>query len=74
MVIDNIYNKPYLPPLKINPDILRKLLLTCTTEVPFHDDLGNIYVQTDGVSMGSVLTRFSVIFTCPTSKIEFLIA
>ena len=32
-----------------------KLLLTCTTEVPFHDHLGNIYIQTDGVSMRSVL-------------------
>ena len=30
------------------------LLLTCTTEVPFHDHLGNIYVLTDRVSMGSV--------------------
>ena len=49
------YNNPFLPPLKINANILRKLLLTCTTEVPFYDHLGNIYVQTDGVSMGSVL-------------------
>ena len=44
-----------LKTLKINPNILRKLLLTCTTEVPFYDHLGNICVQTDGVSMGSVL-------------------
>ena len=54
IIINNIYN-PSLPPLKINPNILRKLLLTCTTEVPFHGHLVNIYVQTDGVSMGSVL-------------------
>ena len=40
---------------KINPNILRKLLLTCTTEVPFHDHLADIYVQADGVSMRSVL-------------------
>ena len=40
---------------KINPNILWKLLLTCTTAVPFHDHLGNIYVRTDGVSMGSFL-------------------
>ena len=51
-IINNIYNNP---PLKINPNILRKLLLTCTTEVPFHDHLGNIYIQTDSISMGSVL-------------------
>ena len=55
IIINNIYNNPSLPPLKINPNILRKLLLTCTTEVPFYGHLGNIYVQTDGVSMGSVL-------------------
>ena len=55
IIINNIYNNPSLPPLKINPNILRKLILTCTTEVPFYDNLGNIYVQTDGVSMGSVL-------------------
>ena len=55
IIINNIYNNPSLPPLKINSNILRKLLLTCTTEVPFYDHLGNIYVQTDGVSMGSVL-------------------
>ena len=55
IIINNIYNNPSLPPLKINPNILRKLLLTCTTEVPFYDHLENIYVQTDGVSMGSVL-------------------
>ena len=53
IIINDIYNNPSLLPLKINPDILRKLLLTCTTEVPFHDHLGNIYVQTDGVSMSS---------------------
>ena len=55
MIIDNIYNNPSLPPLKINPNILQKLLLACTTEVPFHDHLGNIYIQTDGVCMGFVL-------------------
>ena len=54
ILINDIYNDPSLPPLKINPNILRKILLTCTTQVPFHDHLGNIYVQTDGVSMGSV--------------------
>ena len=55
IIINNIYNNQSLPPLKINPNILRKLLLKSTTEVSFHDNLGNIYVQTDGVSVGSVL-------------------
>ena len=47
-------NNISLPPLKINPNILQKILLTCTTEVPFYNQ-GNIYTQKDGVSMGSVL-------------------
>ena len=55
IIIQNIYNHPVLPPLKIKPNILRKLLLACTTQVPFFDHVGNIWVQTDGVSMGSVL-------------------
>ena len=55
IIINNIYNNSSLPPLEINPNIHRKLILTCTTEVPFHDHLGNIYVQMDGVTMGSVL-------------------
>ena len=38
-----------------NIRVLRKILLTCPTEVPFYDNLGNIYVQTDEVFMGSVL-------------------
>ena len=55
IILNNIYNNTSQPPLKTNPNILWKLLLTCTTEVPFHNHLSNIYVQTDGVSVGSVL-------------------
>ena len=55
IIINNIYNNPSIPPLKINPNMRRKLFLACTTEVPFHDHLRNIYVQADGVSMSSVL-------------------
>ena len=54
-IINNIYNNPSLPPLKIHPNIIRKILLTFTTEVPFHDHLGNIYVHTYRVSMRYVL-------------------
>lgn len=39
----------------MNPMILKKILIMCTTEVPFYDHLGNIYTQIDGVAMGSVL-------------------
>ena len=67
IIINDICNNLSLPPLKINPNILWKILLTGTTEVPFHDYLGNIYIQTDGVSLGSVLAQSSVISTCLTS-------
>ena len=53
--IDNIYYHPMLPPLKINSNTLRKIFLPCTTEVPFYDPHGNIYIQNDGIAMGSVL-------------------
>ena len=55
IIINNIYNNPSLPLLKINPNMLRKIPLTCTTEVPFYDHVGNIYTKKDGVSMESVL-------------------
>ena len=55
IIMNNINNNPSLPPLKINPNIIRKILPTCTTEVPLQDHLGDIYIQTDGISMGSVL-------------------
>ena len=56
IIINNIYNNTSLPPLKTNPNILRKIFLKCTTEVPFYDNQGNIYTQIDGVSMGLVLS------------------
>ena len=54
MTID-IYHHPTLPPLKINSNTLQKILLLCTTEVPFYDPCGNIFIQRDGIAMGSVL-------------------
>lgn len=44
---------PWLPPPKIKPTILKKLLLACTTSVTFYNHLGNNYTQTSGVGMGS---------------------
>ena len=34
---------------------LRKILLLCTTEVPFYDPHGNTSIQKDGIVMVSVL-------------------
>ena len=55
IILQHIYHHTSLPPLKISPNILRKLLLACTTQVPFYDHKDNIYIQIDGVSMGSAL-------------------
>ena len=52
IIINNIYHHLTLPPLKINSKTLRKILLLCTT---FYDSHGNIYIQRDGIAMGSVL-------------------
>ena len=63
-IINNIYNNSSLPPLQINPNIFRKILLTCTTEVPLYDHLGNIYIQRDSVStelvMGLIFSNFYI--------------
>ena len=55
IIINNIYNNLFLPVLKINPNRLRKLLLICTTKVPFYNRNGEIYTQINGVSMSLVL-------------------
>ena len=55
IIINDIYYHPTLLPLKINSNTLRKILLLCTTEVPFYDPNGNIFIQKDGITMGSVL-------------------
>ena len=39
----------------IAPEKLEELLLMCTTEVPFRNIDGKLYMQTDGVSMGCPL-------------------
>ena len=58
--MNNIHQHPTLPLLKINSNNLRKILLLCTTVVPFYDTHENINIQIDGIAMGSVLdTIFS---------------
>ena len=55
IIMNNIYHHPTLPPLKIKSNTLRKILLLCTTEVLLYDPHGNIFIQKDGIAMGSVL-------------------
>ena len=63
--MNNICNNPYL---KINSNILQKIFLTGPTEIPFYDQLGNIYSQKDGVSMGSVLGPINIATLQPINK------
>ena len=51
-IIINIYHHPTLPPFKINSNNFTQN--TFTNEVSFYDPHGNIFIQKDGIAMGSV--------------------
>ena len=55
IICEKVYNHATISPPPIPKHVLQKLLLTCTTEVPFRDIDGKMYVQIDGVTMGSPL-------------------
>ena len=55
IITEHSYNHPTLPPPKIPKDILKELLCLCTREAPFRCPKGNLYIQTEGVAMGSPL-------------------
>ena len=55
IIIDKVYHHPVISPPPMNKRVLKELLKTCTTEVPFRDMDKHIYVQRDGVGMGSPL-------------------
>ena len=55
IIIEHSYNHPTLPPPKIPQDILKQLLYLCTREAPFRCPQGKLYVQIEGVAMGSPL-------------------
>ncbi|KAF2346759.1 Reverse transcriptase domain, partial [Trinorchestia longiramus] len=54
IICETVYKDPTAaPPIEAN--LLKKLLIVCTTECPFFHVDGTMYLQTDGVSMGSPL-------------------
>ena len=55
IICDRVYQHPTLAPPPIPKEVMRKLLLLCTTEVPFYDIDGKMWLQVDGVTMGSPL-------------------
>jgi len=55
ILLKNAYHHHTLPPPKIPKDLMRQMLKTCTTETPFKHISGDVFLQVDGVSMGSPL-------------------
>ena len=55
IIIHNAYNHPSIRPPKIPKLLLKQLLELCTKEAPFKCPEGKIYVQIEGVAMGSPL-------------------
>lgn len=55
ILCDHTYRHPHLDPPAIPETIMAAMLRLCTTQVPFRCPRGNLYCQTDGVSMGSPL-------------------
>ncbi|XP_066965659.1 uncharacterized protein [Macrobrachium rosenbergii] len=59
MIADRVYQDPSVTPLHIPEHILRSLLEICTKKAPFPNHRGHMYLQVDGVAMGS---RLGVVF------------
>ena len=55
IILNYAYQHRELPPPKMPRSIMRDLLLACTTKAPFRCPEGKLYVQKDGVAMGSPL-------------------
>ena len=56
IILDSVYNHATIPPPKISRANLKTLLEICTKEAPFKHIDGSLYVQKDGVAMGSPLS------------------
>ncbi|XP_076043751.1 uncharacterized protein LOC143026856 [Oratosquilla oratoria] len=65
IIMDNVYHHPQLPPPKIPENILKQLLIACTTEAPFKSPTGHLFYQIEGVAMGSPLgCTFAEFYMC----------
>ena len=53
ITLDAMYNNPTIAAPDIPQDTKKALLVTCTMETPFRNINGDIFLQKDGVSMGS---------------------
>ena len=65
IICNNVYANNSIPPPNIPRPILEKLLRACTCEAPFKTPDGRLYLQTDGVAMGSPLgVTFANFYMC----------
>jgi len=72
IIIETIYNHSTLIAPHIPAQEMRELLLICTTRTPFRNIDGDIYVQCDGVSMGSPLgPTFANFYMCNLENTVF---
>ena len=55
IILRNVYNHPTLRAPDVPRQKLKELLLLCTTSVPFRNIDGQMFIQIDGMSMGSPL-------------------
>ena len=55
IILKNVYEHTTRPPLKVPKNILAKLLRSFTTEALFCSPEGKLFLQIEGVAMGSPL-------------------
>ena len=55
IILENTYNHDSIPPPKIPSEILKQVLELCTKEAPFRCPENKLYLQIEGVAMGSPL-------------------
>ena len=65
IILDDVYSHPNLDASIIPRIIFKNLLTICTTKCPFRNHNGDLYLQHDGVSMGSPLgPTFASYYMC----------
>jgi Ser-tRNA(Ala) deacylase AlaX len=65
IILNNVYNHGNLPPPSITRNTMKELLKYCTTESPFRSPNNKLYLQVNGVAMGSPLApTFAEFYMC----------
>jgi len=55
IILQHAYHHSTVPPPKIPKEILKQMLELCTKEAPFRSPSGGLFLQVEGVAMGSPL-------------------